>query len=353
MLYGVAALITCPSPHTGHTRDMRLTLLPLLGALHLRYPSYNAVSVLELTAASAPEALATTALIPDSLNTPAWQDTPEIALPMTVIPWAERRGLAVYGLAEPPADANAEADFRRYLAQYPAGQARLREVDTALEDVRATLMTALTLARITAELLPRLAAYHHLRERLFEDGPGTGWLRARVAAMAQRLLTLPYQRVTVLACLDHLPFLSEALAGRAELATPPAIAASDAARERSLLDFAFLGEVADPASLLAQLREVSSPEARYHEANLLLAHGHAAEALELLEAASRGDFSRPYFLPGYLLARLGQLYDLAGRRDQAIKAYRAVRALAWAPPEALTVAQEGLQSPFSGATDAQ
>ncbi|MBS3933748.1 MAG: hypothetical protein KGZ35_05270, partial [Truepera sp.] len=82
---------------------MRLTLLPLLGALHLRYPSYNAVTVQELTAASAPEALATTALTPDSLSTPAWQDTPEIALPMMVIPWAERRGLAVYGLAEPPA----------------------------------------------------------------------------------------------------------------------------------------------------------------------------------------------------------------------------------------------------------
>jgi tetratricopeptide (TPR) repeat protein len=256
-------------------------------------------------------------------------------------------------LAEPPADANAEADFRRYLAQYPGGQTRLREVDAALDDVRAILSTALTLARITGELLPRLAAYHHLRERLFQDGPGTGWLRARVAAMAQRLLTLPYQRVTVLACLDHLPFLSEALAGRAELAAPPAITVSEAARERSLLDFAFLGEVADPVSLLAQLREVGSSEARYHQANLLLAHGHAAEALELLEAASRGDFSRPYFLPGYLLARLGQLYDLTGQRDKAIRAYRAVRALAWAPAEALVAAQEGLQLPFSGAGSAR
>ncbi|MBS3934414.1 MAG: hypothetical protein KGZ35_08660, partial [Truepera sp.] len=255
-------------------------------------------------------------------------------------------------LAEPPADLNAEADFRHYLAQYPAGQTRLREVDAALTEVGEILSKALTLERITAELLPRVAAYHRLRERLFEDGPGTGWLRARVAAMAERLLTLPYQRVTVLACLDHLPFLSEELAGRVELATPPEIAASDSARERSLLDFAFLGEAADPVSLIAQLREVSSPEARYHEANLLLAHGHAVEALELLEAASRGDFSRPYFLPGYLLARLGQLYDLAGRRDQAIKAYRAVRALTWAPAEALLAAQEGLQSPFSGATSA-
>ncbi|MBS3967776.1 MAG: hypothetical protein KGZ60_11030 [Truepera sp.] len=332
---------------------MRLTLLPLLAALHLRYPSYNAVSVLELTAASAPEALATTALAPDSLSTPARQDTPEIALPMTVIPWAVGRRLPVYGLAEPPADPNAEADFRHYLARYPAGQARLREVDAALDDLRATLNTALTLARITAELLPRLAAYHHLRERLFEDGPGTGWLRARVAVMAQRLLTLPQQRVTVLVCLDHLPFLHEALAGRADLAAPPEITASDAARERSLLDYAFLGEAPDPTSLLAQLREIRSPEARYHEANLLLAHGHAAEALELLEVASRGDFSRPYFLPGYLLARLGQLYDLAGQRDKAVKAYRAVRALAWAPAEALLAAQEGLQSPFSGATSAR
>lgn len=329
---------------------MQLTLLPLLGPLHLRYPGYNAVTVQELTAASAPEALATTALEPNSLSTPAWQDTSEMALPLAVIPWAERRGLPVYGLAEPPTDPEAEADFQRYLAQYPAGQARLREVAAALAEVGDLLSTALTPARIAAELLPRVSSYHHLRERLFEDGPGTGWLRARSEAMAERLLAISQRRVTALVCLDHLPFLHEALSERVELAAPPEITFSDAARERSLLDFAFLGETPDPASLLAQLRGLSSAEARYHEANLLLTHGHPAEALELLEAASRGDFSRPYFLPGYLLARLGQLYDLAGQRDKAIRSYRAVRALTWAPAEALMVAQKGLQSPFSASS---
>lgn len=326
----------------------QLTLVPLLGPLHLRYPAYNAASVLELVAAGRPEALATTALGPASLTTPAWQDTPEIALPLSVIPWAERRGLPVYGLADPLPDPEAEADFRRYLALYPAGQARLRQVDAALEDVRTVLAKPLTLEAIFEELLPRVAAYHRLREQLFEEGPGTGWLRARVAVMAERLLALPERRVTVLVALDHWPFLHEALSTRAVLLTPPAVPPSDAVRERSLLDVAFLGDVADPANLLAQLRKLDSLEARYHEANLLLAHGHLSEALTLLETASRGDFSRPYFLPGYLLARLGQLYDLAGQRDKAIRAYRAVRALAWAPAEALEAAEAGLQKPFSG-----
>jgi hypothetical protein len=75
---------------------------------------------------------------------------------------------------------------------------------------------------------------------------------------------------------------------------------------------------------------------------------HASEALETLEGAVGGDFSAPYFLPGYLLARLGQLRDLAGEREGAVRAYRGVLALDWVPTEAREAAQAGLETPFEG-----
>jgi hypothetical protein len=125
-------------------------------------------------------------------------------------------------------------------------------------------------------------------------------------------------------------------------ATPP----SPAARRRALLDVAWQGEAPDVAGLLAQLREGPEAEARFLEAQLLLAHDHPAEALDVLEQASHGDFREPYLLPGLLLARLGQLRDLAGRRDRALQAYRGALALGWAPAEARAVARAGLEAPF-------
>jgi hypothetical protein len=106
------------------------------------------------------------------------------------------------------------------------------------------------------------------------------------------------------------------------------------------------GNPADPAAVLERLRGLDFAEARYLEANLLLGHGRGTEALEVLEAASRGDFDRPYYLPGFLLSRLGQLYDLDGNRRAALRAYRGVRALSYAPPEALEAAAAGLEAPF-------
>ena len=123
---------------------------------------------------------------------------------------------------------------------------------------------------------------------------------------------------------------------------PPEIEVSEQAYERSLLDLAMQVTVPEPGNIIQQLRELDSAEARYHEANLMFANGHLAEALELLEHTSQGDFSQPYFLPGYLLARLGLLRDLAGRWAQAERAYRGVLALEYAPSEAREAAREGL-----------
>jgi hypothetical protein len=52
-------------------------------------------------------------------------------------------------------------------------------------------------------------------------------------------------------------------------------------------------------------------------------------------------------LPGFVLARLGQVRDLMNQRQPAIRAYTAALALQWLPLEAKNVAQSGLLAPFT------
>lgn len=325
----------------------RITLLPLLGAWHLRYPGYNAESVLELTRAANPEVLVPAPLPPAALERPDWQDTPEIVLPLSVLPWARRQGLRLEPGMQRSPDPDAEADFRRYTALYPRTRELLTSLDALLRPLNELLPQPLTLPRIWDEVVPLLGTYQREREAAFGDGPGTDWWRERTLELAARIRALPETRVTVLASAEQLPFLLELLAGEI-LETPRAVPPAERIRERALLDVAFRGDAADPERLIAGLRELSGAEARFHEANLLLMHGHPAEALALLEGAATGDFSAPYYLPGYLLARLGQLRDLSGDRDGALRAYRGVLAFDWVPADAADAAQTGLVTPFEG-----
>lgn len=329
-------------------------LVPLAGPLHLAFPAWNAVTVRDALAAAAPAAIATTALAPGAFDDPWWRDTPEIALPQTVVPWAEARGLPVRAVGAPSPEPGAANDFARYAEGYPAlrhAWQRAASVEAPLEEL---LAKPLGLDRLVAEVLPLVAEAQDVREEAFGDGPATDWLRERATLMADRIVAIAAEPgvvqaarpVVVLAPLDHLPRLREALADRLSIGYVPAPGVSAEARRRSLLDYAMRVDVPEPGEVIRQLRELEGPEPRYHEANLLLANGHAAEALEILEAASRMDFQHPYWLPGYLLARLGQLYDLVGRRDAAVRAYRGVRALAYAPPEARDAADHGIEAPF-------
>ena len=325
----------------------RITLLPLLGAWHLRYPSYNAESVLELTRAARPEVLVPAPLPDVTLARPDWQETPEIVLPLSVLPWARRREVRLEPGMRGSPDPDAEADFRRYTALYPQTRELLVSLDALLRPLDALLPQPLTLPRIWDEVVPLLAAYQREREAAFGDGPGTDWWRERTLELVARIRALSETRVTVLASAEQLPFLLEGLEGDI-LETPRAVPPGERIRERALLDVAFRGDAADPGSLIAGLRELPEAEARFHEANLLLLHGHPAEALALLEEAAAGDFSAPYYLPGYLLTRLGQLRDLAGDREGALRAYRGVLAFDWVPPDAADAARTGLVTPFEG-----
>ena len=326
-----------------------VTLIPTLGAWHLRYPAYNAESVLGLVRQSSPEVVVLAPLPPGALTTPAWQDLPELALPLAVVPWAQRSGVRLVEGLPPSPDPEAEADFRRYAAGYTQTRDLLVSLERRLQPLDELLPQPLTLARIWDEVVPVLREYQEARETALTDGPATDWWRERHAELAERVRELPETRVTVVAGVEQVPFLQAALTEQGlELLTPRDAPTDERVRERALLDIAFRGDAADPGRLIAQLRDLPGAEARFHEANLLLANGHPAEALERLEAASNGDFSAPYFLPGYLLTRLGQIRDLMGDRDGAVRAYRGVMAFEWVPHDAREAARAGLTAPFEG-----
>lgn len=331
-----------------------VTVVPLVGPFHTRFPRYSVLFVQAILEAIEPEAVALVPLTPGSLADPNWQATPELALPQVVVPWARRHGIqlhevgSVVGDANEPGEEGDEAEFVRFLEEFEQGRERLRRVRAAEEPVAQLLAGALDLKRIQQELIPAVAAFQQERSSEFGEGPGTGWLLQRAERIAARVAALPYRHLALLASVDDVPALEAALAGvvnveAAPMAEPPV----EAARTRALLDVAMRGEAADVAALLAQLREIDSAEARYHEANLLLTHNHPVEALERLREVLRGDFFEPYFLPGFVLARIGQLYDLTGDREAARRSYRGVLALSFAPPEALAAAQEGLETPFA------
>jgi len=330
----------------------QLTIVPLVGAFHTRWPRYTVVHVREVTRAFDPDVVALAPLAPGAMADPLWQDTEEVALPRAVVPWARRAGIRLVevGLAEDdpadPGDAKAEADLRRYLELYDDGKARLAKVEAALAPVRSLLAAALGPERIEEELLPAIAAQQAERLRQLDRGPGDGWLDERAAVVATRALASGGERIALLAGVDQVPALQRALRGHVELRPPPAPDAGAEGRERALLDVAMRGDVGDVRALLESLGQLEVAEARYHEANLLLAHDHPAEALERLEDLLRMDFHEPYFLPGFALARLGQLYDLAGRRREAERSYRGVLALSFAPTATRVAASDGLERPF-------
>jgi len=332
-----------------------VTIVPLLGPLHMRMPQYNAVSVLRSVQAFEPDAVALAPLTPGALERPDWQDCAEMVLPHTVVPWARRAGLRLAEVGAEVEDAAAEEDFRRYLETFEGGRGLLSDMDAEERPVRELLSRPLTLDAVVDELLPAVRRFQERRAEAFGEGPGTAWQAERARRMAGAVLALGAGRVALLAGADDAPSLEDALATEAELVRPPAPAADDGVRRRTLLDYAMAAEPADADALLAQLEDVATPEARYLQANLLLQRGEAGDALEVLERASSTDFVEPYYLPGFLLSRLGQLYDLEGRRDAALRAYRGVRALSYAPPEALAAAEAGLERPFalSGAESAE
>jgi hypothetical protein len=328
----------------------QVTLVPLAAGLHLRWPRFNAAVMRALLVRATPDAVALEPFPPGFAADATWQDHDELLVPWVVVPWARRAGVAVHGVHEPSPDPHAVTDMERYLAAYPAARALLDRIAALERPLPDLLASALTLPRVLDEVVPLLDDVRAARLEAFGDGPANDWSEARAARAAQRVMTIGARDVLLLVPLDRFGSLRDALlAAGAEVRLPQEPPPDEPARERALLDLAWRGDGADTGALVAQLRGLGHAEARYHAAGLLLAHDHLAEALAELEGALRLDFAEPWFLPGSLLARLGQLRDLAGRRPAALRAYRGVLALDWAPRDAVSAARDGIAAPFERA----
>ncbi len=334
---------------------MRITLVHLVASFHMRFPAYNSETVVDCLKALKPDVVVTTAFTQEQFEDGSWLHTEEVALPLSVVPWLRRQGaikndVKVVGGLEPSPDPTAEADFRRYIEQYPQLRQNFAEIDALLRPVQQLLQEPLSLERITSELMPLMHDYQEARVEKLEDGPANDWIASRCITMAEKILKLPYESVALLASIDHISLLEKALGERSpkvELSYPSTPEASDAARLRSKLDFAFRSaDVPEAGNVIAELQDIDTPEASYHYANLLLTRGHVDDAWQMMENISQGEFFEPYFLPAYVLARLGQLRDLVGKREQAKKAYQAVLALDFADAEAVAVAESGLKEAF-------
>ncbi len=275
----------------------------------------------------------------ESLREGLWRE--EDPLLFHLLPWAEEKGIPVVALDE-EAHLKGEAEaFREALAQHPIGRAHLEKMQAFDRELVQLLQTPLTPEGLGSEaFLAHLRRIYGGYVQAFGEGPATGFRARRMARVAEALRGR--EGAVVAELLDY-ALLAEAF----PQALPQAHEPTEAERQRALLDRAWqLKEEDDWGGLLEGLFQIGSPEALYLAAQIYLAAGEWQEALALMEEVFRLDFQHPGYLPGYLLARFGQLLDLAGERERALRAYRGVLALSWAPEEARAIALAGLRRPF-------
>lgn len=315
-----------------------LTLVPDLGDFFRIQPQFNAGTVVELLRElGAGEVLWASSEDPDH----PLRD----ALPAAGIAIRE-------GFTRDWAWAQADREkLAEYLQQYPQGRERLRDAGRAEIAFSEVLTSPLSPARILGEdMLAAIRAYHDTTREQLDEGPGTLWRERRLGELAQ---ALQERKGAVVVPLDDIPHLLELLpeAGVPDLT---GFRPGETSRLRALADRAWqLSEDDDLNMLLeAVMRESGdavTPRAELDAAaaSIYFAVGELGAARELLEKAAHAlHDDLPRSLPGLVLARLGQVRDAQGERELALRTYRAVLALRYAPQVAQEVAQAGLSAPF-------
>ena len=320
-----------------------MVILPTLGPLHVLHPRYNARTVTELVISTGARTVYLASLSREGLEKKIWRDRNELPL-FELYPLAEEDRLRLEALGVNAESLQHEAElFSEYLSNMPRGE----EAKETLAGIDRELSEFLSVPRLPSEFADEefVGGLERILQKQAEfagEGPATGFRQRRMAQVAEALSEME-DAVVLVDVLDY-PALMRRLPGaRGPWDREP----TKAEMERALLDRAWrLENEEEWGNLLAQLSEIGSAEAGYLASQIYLAAGQPEDSLRLLEEVSRGDFSRPEYLPGYVLARLGQLYDLVGQRDKALRAYTAVQALSWAPAEVREIAQAGLRAPF-------
>lgn len=324
-----------------------VNVIATLGALHAKSPLYNAQTVLELLNFLGAKKVLLANTTAQSWQSGTWRDLDD---PMLFA--LEDARINCFGIAPDWAWAEAEQQkMLEFLQQFPQGQKRLAEFNTAERDLKTALEIPLDAQTVHGSLLEVVTAHHQHTTQILEEGPGTAHRIERL----QKVVAALEPDAVLLATLDDVPVLLEM---GLELPDLTGFAPSEASRFRAIIDRAYrLEDHDDLDALVHQLLALDAPadtslarmalEARFAASGLYLAVGDWASARDLLEAVSQGQFERPSYLAGYVLARLGQVRDLMLERDRAKRAYTAALALSFCPLEARTVAQAGLAQPFS------
>jgi tetratricopeptide (TPR) repeat protein len=309
-------------------------ILPTLGPLHLIHPRYNAATLLEMAKEARPEVV----LLASWPAVPSLEEEPAL---WALFAWAEAQGVPVEAVGTGGKE-EAEA-FREALKAFPQGEAYLARIAEWEKGLSELLSAPLTPGRLGEEgFVEGLRAHLEALAQAFGEGPATGHRRRRMEEAARRLSGEPRRALVLVEVLDY-PYLLPAFPEARPLDRPP----TEAERERALLDRAWLlREEDDWGALLEGLFQIGTPEALFLAGQIYLAAGQPEEALEVFEEVFRTDFQDPPYLPGYFLARFGQLLDHFGQRERAQRAYRGVLALSFAPEEARAIALAGLRTPF-------
>ncbi len=329
-------------------------LIADLGALHARYPTYNAQTVLEILRHVGANKVILPSVTPEVWQSGTWRD-----LEHPVLFALDDERMPVEALATDWTWAELEQDkMLEFLKMYPQGLERLRELrrsELDLKDMLSKPLDAFSIHGLVPELpvLESVKAFHAKSAAVLEEGPGTAHRKRRLQELAVKLEA--FKDAVVLTPLDDLPDLLEMGFTTVNL---EGFKPSEASRFRAVVDRAYsLHENDDLDTLVHNLLELDGApdsalarialEARFAASGVYLAVGDLESARDLLEAVAMGQFDRPAYLPGFVLSRLGQVRDLMGERQHAIRAYTAALALKWLPLEAKNVAQSGLETPFS------
>jgi hypothetical protein len=325
-----------------------MTVVAILGGLHAVAPLYNAQTVLELLAHSGARKIQLAHVSAADWTSGAWRthnDDP-------VLFALEDARLDCVGIAPDWAWAEREhAQMLEFLNQFPQGKKRLSQVATLEQDLKTALAQPLDVSTVHGSLLEAVQSHHQSVAQIMDEGPGTAHRRQRL----EQVFAALDPNAVLLAPLDDVPVLLEMGCTLPDLS---GFVPQEASRFRAIVDRAYRLEDGDDLDgLVHQLLALDAPadtvlarialEARFAASGLYMAVGDWDSAQDLLEAVAMGQFERPSYLPGFVLARLGQVRDLQLERDRAVRAYTAALALGYCPPEAREVAQQGLATPFA------
>lgn len=309
-----------------------------LGEFHRLHAAYNTSTVIEVLRWMGVHQVYSTVFM-----------TPEHPLKFAL----ETAGFSCTALAEDDRQAQQDqAKMFDYLNQYAQGKKLIQQRQRLDAELIEFLRQPLTAQSAHSEnTLNQMRHYHAEARKLLEEGPATAYRKDRLSKAAEKLQQL--QEGVVLVAIDDIPELLDLVPG-SQVPDLTAFRPGESSRLRALADRAALIEEDDDletlvGGLLREEGDVLTPksELQYAAANIYLAVGDLESARSLLFDAAHGVKDDPRYLPGLIFARLGQVRDALGDRENAVRAYQAALALSYAPEVAIETAKQGMQEAFN------